>query len=233
MGSAPVSPKLWAQAKQTFPGASIINGYGTTEAGPIVFGPKAGQAPPDLSVGWPAEGVDVKLIDADGNESGQGNLWHRTPATTRGYLNNPEKSREAITADGWYISGDVFRRDAIGAYYFVGRVDDMLVCGGENVYPGEVEAVLVRHPDIEQSCVVPVPDEIKGEKPMAFVVLRDGAALDEDAVKRHALANAPAYQHPRRVAFLDEMPLAGPGKVDRRELERRALDLWPGGESMA
>ena len=81
-----------------------------------------------------------------------------------------------LTPDGWYISGDVFRRDAAGAYTFVGRADDMFVCGGENIYPGEVESMLERHPDILQACVVPVPDEIKGEKPFAFVVLESRRA---------------------------------------------------------
>ena len=226
MGSAPVSPKLWAQVRETFLGANIMNVYGTTEAGPIVFGARPDRPVPDLSVGWQAPEVDIKLIDGEGREADQGVLWHRTPATTAGYLNLPEKTREVLTPDGWYISGDVFRRDGGGAYYFVGRADDMFVCGGENVYPGEVEAVLVNHPDIEQSCVVPVPDEIKGEKPVAFVVARQGATLDEAAVKRHALANAPAYQHPRMVIFLAELPLAGPGKIDRNALTRRARALW-------
>jgi long-chain acyl-CoA synthetase len=226
MGSAPVSPKLWAQIEVLFPDASVVNGYGTTEAGPIVFGPAPDRPLPKISVGWPAPGVDVKLIDHDGNEADQGNLWHRTPALMTGYLNLPEKTRETVTEDGWYISGDVFRRDETGAYFFVGRDDDMFVCGGENIYPGEVEAVLVGHPDIEQACVVAVPDEIKGEKPIAFVVLSNGASLDENAVKQHALANAPAYQHPRLVGFVDKLPLSGPGKIDRKQMAQRGLGLW-------
>jgi long-chain acyl-CoA synthetase len=132
-----------------------------------------------------------------------------------------------MTADGFYKSGDVFRRDPdTGAYYFVGRVDDMFNCGGENIYPGEVEAILVAHPEVEQACVVPVPDEIKGMKPVAFVVRRPGGKIDESALKKHALDNAPAYQHPRMVTFMDELPLAGPGKVDRKGLGAKALELW-------
>jgi long-chain acyl-CoA synthetase len=226
MGSAPSSPKLWARVEAAFPGASILNGYGTTEAGPVVFGPKPGQQPPPMSVGWPSPGVDLKLIDADGNEAEQGDLWHRTPAVMPGYLNLPEKTAEVLTAEGWYKSGDVFRYDADGAYYFVGRVDDMFNCGGENIYPAEVEAVLVAHPEIEQSCVVAVPDEIKGMKPVAFVVTTPGAELDEAAVKQFALDSAPAYQHPRMVMFMDDLPLAGPGKIDRAGLTRQALELW-------
>ncbi len=226
MGSAPISPKLWAQVKETFKGASVMNGYGTTEAGPIVFGPRPGKAVPDLSVGFAAAEVDLKLIDDSGQEADQGVLWHRTPATMTGYLNLPEKSAEVLTDDGWYISGDVFRRDEQGAYYFVGRADDMLVCGGENIYPGEVEAVLVSHPNVTQACVVPVPDDIKGEKPVAFVVADGQAGLTEDDIKAYALARAPAYQHPRMVWFETELPLAGPGKIDRKELGARALAAW-------
>ena len=226
MGSAPVSPKLWARVEEVFQGANIMNGYGTTEAGPIVFGAVDGRPVLPLSVGWGQPEVDIKLIDDSGHEADEGVLWHRTPATMTHYLNLPEKSKEVLTDDGWYISGDVFRRDKDGAYYFVGRSDDMFNCGGENIYPGEVEGVLVSHPEIEQSCVVPVPDEIKGQKPVAFVVRRAGSALDEAAVKRHALAKAPAYQHPRMVVFLDALPLAGPGKIDRKGLEACARELW-------
>ena len=89
-----------------------------------------------------------------------------------GYLNLPEKTAQVMTEDGYYITGDVMRRDADGFYYFVGRADDMFVCGGENIYPGEVETMLERHPGIQQACVVAVPDEIKGAKPVAFVVRR-------------------------------------------------------------
>lgn len=226
MGSAPISPKLWQQVTETFKGASVMNGYGTTEAGPIVFGPKAGATVPPLAPGFPAAEVDVKLIDDDGNVADQGVLWHRTPATMTGYLNLPEKTAEVLTEDGWYISGDVFRRDENGAYFFVGRSDDMFVCGGENIYPGEVEALLVGHPAIEQACVVPVPDEIKGEKPAAFVVADSSVGLTEKDVKAHALANAPAYRHPRMVIFVDSLPLAGPGKIDRKGLTLRAAKIW-------
>jgi len=142
-----------------------------------------------------------------------------------GYHNLPEATAKALTADGFYITGDVFRRDSDGFYYFVGRSDDMFVSGGENVYPGEIEAVLERHPDIHQAVVVPVDDELKFKKPVAFVVARPGAAPSEAAVKAFALANAAPYLHPRRVWFFPEMPLAGTNKIDRRSLARRAAEL--------
>jgi acyl-CoA synthetase (AMP-forming)/AMP-acid ligase II len=227
MGSAPVTQKLLDEVRRAFPGVSVMNSYGTTEAGPAMFGPSPdGRKKPDLSLGWPLPRVEVRLIDAQGGTADEGELWIRTPANMRGYVNLPQKTREVLTADGWYRSGDVFRRDAEGAYYFVGRTDDMFVCGGENIYPGEVEQLLERHPDIVQACVVPVPDEIKQEKPFAFVVLRPGARLSEEEVKRFALANAPAYQHPRQVEFMPALPLAGTNKVDRKALASIALERW-------
>ena len=226
MGSAPVSPKLWSRVEQVFPGADVMNGYGTTEAGPMVLGPRPGKSVPPMSAGFQVDGVDLKLIDKDGNESDEGVLWQRSPANTPGYLNLPKKTAEVITPDGWYISGDVFRRDGNGAYYFVGRDDDMFVCGGENIFPGEVEATLVSHPGVEQACVVPVPDDIKGEKPIAFVVHSHGSKFTAEDVKRHALANAPAFQHPRMVIFMDELPLSGPGKIDRKALQQQGREIW-------
>jgi len=113
----------------------------------------------------------------------------------------------------------------------VGRNDDMFVCGGENIYPGQVEGILVSHEGVEQSCVVPVPDDIKGEKPIAFVVRSHGSNVSEDEVKQHALANAPAFQHPRMVIFMDELPLAGPGKIDRKGLGVRGRGIWQENEA--
>ena len=172
------------------------------------------------------EAAHQAAVDAQGHDAEEGVLWQRTPANMSGYLGMPERTREVLTADGWYISGDVFRRDADGAYFFVGRADDMFVCGGENVFPGEVEHLLEQHPDIAQACVVPVPDEIKGEKPFAFVVLKPGSTLTEDDIKSYALEQGPAYQHPRRVCFVDALPLAGPNKVDRKGLKQKAAELW-------
>ena len=123
-----------------------------------------------------------------------------------------------MTADGWYVTGDVMRRDEDGFHYFVGRTDDMFNCGGENVYPSDVEKMLERHTAIEQACVVPVPDDIKGFKPIAFVVPQIGSDLTEDAVKQFALEHGPAYQHPRTVTLMDSLPLTGTNKVDRKRL---------------
>ena len=222
MGSAPVTQSLIDQVHAVFPKAVVSNGYGTTEAGPVVFGPHPEGLPqPVLSTGYPHPEVQLRLV-RDGKEvQDEGELQMKCGALMTHYHKLPAKTAEVMTPDGYYRTSDVFRRDENGFFYFVGRVDDMFVCGGENIYPGEVEKMLERHPGIHQAAVIPVPDELKGHKPIAFVVRAAGAELDELAVKTYALANAPAYQHPRRVLFVDEMPLAGTNKIDKRVLAKQ------------
>jgi acyl-CoA synthetase (AMP-forming)/AMP-acid ligase II len=139
-----------------------------------------------------------------------------------GYNNLPEKTAAAVI-DGWYRTGDIMRRDEDGFFYFLGRADDMFNVGGENVWPGEVEKLLETMPGVHQACVVPVPHETKGMAPFAFVVAAPGAALSKEAVRRFALENGPAHAHPRHVAFLDAIPLAGTNKPDRALLAARAM----------
>ena len=228
MGSAPLTQSLIDRVKAAFPGAAVNNGYGTTETGPVAFGAHpAGLPRPDAALGYALANVDARLVDADGAPADEGVLQLRTPALMEGYHNLPDKTAEVMTADGYYVTGDVMRRDAQGCYYFVGRADDMFVCGGENIYPGEVERMLERHPRIHQACVVPVADEVRGAKPVAFVVPVAGASLSAPEVKEWSLAQAPAYQHPRHVEFMDALPLAGTNKVDRRALAERAR-RWVG-----
>jgi len=147
----------------------------------------------------------------------------KSPAMMNGYHNRPDIA-SPITEDGFYITGDVFRRDENGFHFFVGRTDDMFVSGGENIFPGEVEKMLETHFEIIQACVVPVDDDIKGTKPVAFVVKREGSSLDENSLKAYALANAPAYQHPRSVWFVDSLPLSSTNKLDRNGLRALAAE---------
>lgn len=222
MGSAPITQALIDQVRQVFPNAIISNGYGTTEAGPVVFGPHPDGIPqPELSTGYPHPDVELRLVRDGKVVDDEGALEMKCGALMTHYHKLPEVTAKAMTADGYYRTSDVFRRDGNGFFYFVGRVDDMFVCGGENIYPGEVEKMLERHPDIHQAAVIAVPDDLKGHKPIAFVVKVPGTQLDEQTVKTYALANAPAYQHPRQVFFVDEMPLAGTNKIDKRVLAQQ------------
>ncbi len=226
MGSAPVSSGLMEAARLTFANAVVTNSYGTTEAGPIVFTTHPdGRPTPTLSVGVAHPHVSLRLVDGANKGASEGLLQMRCPALMTGYHNLPEATANALTEDGFYVTGDVFRRDADGFYYFIGRADDMFVSGGENIYPGEIEAMLERHPDIHQAVVVPIDDELKFKKPVAFVVARPGAAPSEEAIKQFALRHAAPYLHPRRVWFVPEMPLAGTNKIDRHALAKRAAEL--------
>ena len=222
MGSAPVSASLMEALHRTLPQAAVTNAYGTTEAGPVVFGPHPKGLPqPETSVGYPHPKVELRLVDGDNRDAVEGGLEMKCPALMLGYHNRPDLP-SPFTGDGFYRTGDVFRRDQNGFFYFIGRTDDMFVCGGENIFPSDVERLLERHPDVAQAAVVPVDDEIKGQKPVAFIIPRTGHHPDEDEIKRFALANAPAYQHPRFVWLVERFPLASTNKIDRGALRRMA-----------
>jgi acyl-CoA synthetase (AMP-forming)/AMP-acid ligase II len=218
MGSAPSSPQLIRELRATFPNAEPLVVYGVTEGGPVPLGPHPeGKPRPIGSLGVPYPGTEAKLVGGPGPDEGE--LVLRNPGNLLGYHNLPDETAKRLR-DGWYYTGDVCRRDAGGFYYFVGRTDDMFVSGGENIFPGEVEALLQRHPAVHQALVMPFDHELKGQVPYAFVVARDGAQVTEEEIKQFALANGPAYQHPRRVFLLKELPLAGTNKIDRERLRR-------------
>jgi acyl-CoA synthetase (AMP-forming)/AMP-acid ligase II len=222
MGSAPSSPRLIEQLKSAFPNAEALVVYGVTEGGPVPLGPHPeGKPRPQGSIGVPYAGTEARL--AGGPDESEGELVVRNPGILIGYHNLPEETAQRIR-DGWYYTGDVCRRDAEGFYYFVGRNDDMFVCGGENIFPIEVESLLERHPAVHQAFVMPFGHEMKGEVPYAFVVRRSGVSVSEDELRQFALANGPAYQHPRRVFFLDHLPLAGTNKIDRGLLRQWVAD---------
>jgi long-chain acyl-CoA synthetase len=223
IGSAPVSDTIVAQTREIFSHAAIINSYGTTEIGAGMLGAHPEGLPrPALSIGYPAPHAEFRLVD--GSSSDEGVLEVRSPASMSGYLNLPDVTA-AKMRDGWINTGDIVRRDEHGFLYFVGRADDMFVCAGENVYPGEVERLLERHPDVLEVAIVPLADEIRGHIPAAFVVPRPGAQLSDQDVKDFVLQRAAPHLHPRRVWFLDRMPLSGVNKIDRHVLKARAMQL--------
>jgi long-chain acyl-CoA synthetase len=220
MGSAPSSPQLLTQLRSVFPNAEPLVVYGVTEGGPVPLGPHPdGKPRPVGSIGVPYPGTEAKLIDATGTERDEGELLVRNPGVLVAYHNLPDETAKRIR-DGWYHTGDICRRDSEGFYYFIGRNDDMFVCGGENIFPIEVEQLLERHPAVHQAYVMPFEHEMKGQVPYAFVVLRAGAAATEEDLKQFALANGPAYEHPRRVFFLPQLPLAGTNKIDQKQLRQ-------------
>ena len=206
-----------------FPDAKLNLNYGITEGGPILFSwtHPDGLPRPRTSVGFPIEGVEIKLIDGP-NES-EGVLCVKSPGVMEGYHNLPEATESVLSSDGWLNTGDILRCDENGWYFFVDRADDMFVCAGENIYPGDVESMLERNEEVMQAVVVPAPNTLKAHVPFAWIVKREGSSLDEQAVKEYALENGPVYAHPRRVFFVDALPLSGTNKIDRRALEAEAV----------
>ena len=220
LGSAPTSDALYDALCEAFPRAEVRLSFGITESSPVMFGPHPDRIKaPRNSIGWALPDTEIRL--EDGKSPDQGVLVVRTPGMMLGYHNLPEETARRLK-DGWFDTGDILRRDADGWYFFVGRVDDMFVSGGNNIYPGEVESVLERHPDIYQAIVVAAPHTLKDQVPYAFVVPKPESQLSEESVKAHALAHLPPSHHPRRVFFLDALPLAGTNKIDRRALEAEA-----------
>ena len=226
IGSAPTPKELLDAVEAAFR-APVSESYGLTEGGPVMIGPPIdGRPVPRGSCGvvWP-EG-EVKLVTAEGEESPtHGELWVRNPGVTPGYYRLPEVNSERLK-DGWLKTGDVFERDADGFFYFKGRTDDMFNSGGENVYPLEIENMLLRHPAVAEASVVAVPHAVKGEVPVALVVKAKGRDVGEDELKQFCLANGPAYAHPRRIDFVVELPLNGPGKIDRKVIQRMMRERY-------
>jgi len=222
MGSAPAPPQLMADLKAHFPNAQPLVVYGVTEGGPVPLGPHPeGKPRPPGSLGVPYPGTEAKLVG--GPHPDEGELAVRNPGILLGYHNLPEETAKRLR-DGWYYTGDICRRDAEGFHYFIGRTDDMFVSGGENIFPIEVERLLERHPAVHQAAALAFDHEMKGQVPYAFVVPRPGAKVSEDELKQFALAHGPAYQHPRRVFFLRELPLAGTNKIDKERLRQWVAD---------
>jgi long-chain acyl-CoA synthetase len=228
IGSAVVSAELLEEVERVLPQVKVSESYGLTEGGSPFRAPIDGRPVPRGSVGVLTPEMRIRLTGENGEErQDQGELWINCPYVCLGYHNQPEVTRDKLK-DGWLRTGDIFRRDENGFFYFRSRADDMFSCGGENIYPKEVENLLFGHPDVSDCVVVPVPHDVKGLAPAAMVVLRNGATATAETLKQHCLANGPAFAHPRRIELVDRLPLNGAGKIDRGQV-RRILAVSGGG----
>jgi len=227
-GGTPIPVPLLEQVKAQF-GADPVIGFGMTEAGPMVTGTRAQDSfeLKSATVGTPLPHVSIKIVDGDGQmvPLGQsGELLVRTFSAMRGYYRMPDKTAEAIDADGWLHSGDLATLDSGGYVRIVGRIKDMIIRGGENVYPAEVETFLMRHPAIRQAQVVGVPDPYMGEEAAAFIQLREGGTVSEDELRDHCKAGMSRHKLPKYFQFVTEFPLTPSGKVKKFELRKQFLD---------
>lgn len=215
IGSAVVTPELLEMVNRALPHIKVEESYGLTEGGSPLRPPIDGRPVPRGSPGAAAPEIELKLIAADGNETGdEGELVIRCPYVCLGYYNEPEITRAKLR-DGWLRTGDLFYKDKDGFFYFRSRIDDMFSCGGENVYPKEVENLLFSHPDVVNAVVAPVPHQVKGFAPAAMVIVRAGSTTSAEDLKTFCLEKGPAYSHPRFVEIVPALPLNGAGKIDR------------------
>lgn len=230
VGGATIPPALaarWADA-----GVPLTQGYGLTEAAPNVLCLPAteSRAHPG-AVGRPYPHVDVRVVDPDSglelDGEATGELWVRGPSVFAGYLHDAEATGRAM-AGPWLRTGDIVHRDRDGVFRVVDRRKDIFISGGENVAPAEVERALLLHPAIADAAVVGVPDDVWGERGVAFVVRAEGAALGADEVLAHARAELAGFKVPVRVAFVDELPRSTIEKLARSRLRARAADLVRG-----
>lgn len=233
-GSAPVPEELMQEMQRVF-GCEVVESYGLTEAGANVLTPRWGVKKLG-SCGLPVPDVQVRVVDLEDDSrdcaAGEiGELWSKGPPNTLGYYKQPDVTAEKITPDGWVKSGDLVYADEQGYIYFQGRKDDMINCGGENVYPKEVETIILTHPAVADVSVVSARHQVKGEAPVAWVVLHKGETADERGLKQFFLQKGPAYAHPRRIFFLDEIPVSGTNKIDRKWLTEEAARRIPQGLS--
>ena len=202
-------------------GVPVCQIYGATETGPVSIVLRAEEAYAHAgAAGRPALGCAIRLVDADGGTDIEGpgrvgEVWVRGPNVMRGYWRDPENP---AFIDGWFRTGDLARRDAEGYYTIVGRSKDMIISGGENIYPAEIENVLAGIPDIVEAAVIGVPDPRWGEVPVAVVVLRQGSTLTEAGIRAHFDGALARFKHPRRMVFRATLPKSALGKVQKPAL---------------
>ena len=220
-GSAPL-PLEVAERFERLTGAKLVEGYGLTEASPVTHcNPLYGERRLG-SVGLPFPGVDAKVVDEEGKELPPGEVGElavKGPNVMKGYWNRPEETQKTLK-DGWLFTGDLAKMDEDGYFYIVDRKKDMIIAGGYNIYPREVEEVLYQHEAVQEAAVVGVPDPYRGETVAAFLVLKpeyQGKVSEKD-IERFCRQNLAAYKVPRIIQFRESLPKSSVGKILRREL---------------
>ena len=213
-------------------GCPVHDVYAASECFPVVtYDPVADPLPRPGCAGRVVPGARLQLVDSDGNQvepGTPGEAWTRGPATTIGYWADPELTAATLTADGWYRTGDLVDIDSDGYVHVLGRLTDLIIRGGANVSPAEVEAVLTRHPDVREATVVGLPDPQYGECVIAAVVLEPGVVLDTKALLRHCRASLAGYKVPTRFVNMEELPRnVSTGKVHRRKVARLLATTEP------
>jgi long-chain acyl-CoA synthetase len=219
-GGAPLPVEVLRGFEEAF-GCIVLEGYGLSETSPVACSNHPGMERKPGSIGTPIEGVEMRIVDEDDNPLGPGEVGEiviRGHNIMKGYWQRPDATEEAMRG-GWFHSGDMARTDEDGYYFIVDRKKDLIIRGGYNVYPREVEEVLYEHPKIREAAVVGLPNDEWGEEVGAAVVPQDGAELDPAEVSDYVKERIAAYKYPRVVWFMDELPKGPTGKILKREIE--------------
>ncbi|MBQ9433172.1 MAG: AMP-binding protein [Synergistaceae bacterium] len=225
-GGDKLNPNLHKLALK-FLGRDIMEGYGLTETSPVICVNHDCETQVTGSIGPVLPDYEYRIRTREGQDvedtpEKEGVLWVKGPSVTPGYLHAPEITAERFDSDGWFNTGDYVKIDAQGYVYILDRVTDIIIVGGFNVYPQEVEKVLAEHPAVHAAVVVGVPHNINGEIPKAYVQLNDGAEASDREIIKFAKEHLAHFKVPRSVEFVEEFPLSGTGKILRRVLRERA-----------
>jgi long-chain acyl-CoA synthetase len=204
-------------------GCKVLEGYGLSETSPVASFNHPDRERKPGSIGTPIEGVEMKLVDEDGNDvegdDAVGEIAIRGHNIMKGYWNREDATKEVLDEDGWFRTGDMGKVDEGGYFFIVDRKKEMIIRGGYNVYPREIEEVLYEHPAVAEAAVVGVPDDKMGEVVGAAVVLKEGKEVDADELREFVKEQVANYKYPRRIWFPDELPKGPTGKILKREVE--------------
>jgi long-chain acyl-CoA synthetase len=202
-------------------GCAIIEGYGLSETSPVASFNRRDRERKPGSIGLPIDGVEMRVVDEDGTEVPQGDIGEiaiRGHNVMKGYWRRVQATAEAIDQDGWFKTGDLARIDEDGYFFIVDRKKDLVIRGGYNVYPREVEEVLYEHPDVLAVAVIGIPHAELGEEIAAAIVLKAGAHATPDELREFVKERIAAYKYPREVWLVDALPLGPTGKILKREI---------------
>jgi len=221
-GAAPL-PTETISALREATGATIVEGYGMTESTTLItVTPWRGKLKPG-SVGVPLPNTDLRIVDLETGEKDlpigeEGEIIFRGPQLCQGYYNNPEETKNSFR-NGWFYTGDIGKMDEDGYFYIVDRKKDMIIAGGYNIYPRDIEEVLYEHPKILEACVLGVPHEYRGETVKAFVVPNQGETLTEEELDAYCRENLAPYKVPKLYEFREDLPKSAIGKILKKELK--------------
>ena len=235
-GGAPL-PMEVQQKFERLSGGRLVEGYGLTEASPVTHvNPPDGQAKAG-SIGLPIPGTDARIVDLETGARelpvGEiGELIIRGPQVMQGYWHKPEET-QAVLRNGWLYTGDIARMDEDGYFYIVDRKKDMIIAGGYNIYPREVEEVLFEHPQVKEAVVIGLPDDYRGETVKAFIVLQPGARVTSEKIIGWCRERMATYKVPRQIQFCDSLPKSGVGKYLRRELRLESMRARSGDSALS